>query len=51
MRSPVVLGNVHHIDTGGWLPDGRGHFTLLNLHTLEAIPPAPGKLEWEAESA
>ncbi|MGY2255084.1 metallophosphoesterase [Pseudomonas reactans] len=37
MKSPVVLGNVHHIDTGGWMPD-RGYFTLLNLETLETIP-------------
>ena len=28
----TVLGNTFYIDTGGWLP--RGHFTLLNLHTL-----------------
>ncbi|MBX9754796.1 MAG: metallophosphoesterase [Pseudomonadaceae bacterium] len=38
VRSPVVLGNVYHIDTGGWLPDGSGHFTLLNLETLEVEP-------------
>lgn len=37
LRQPAVLGNVHHIDTGGWLPD-RGYFTLLNLATLEMIP-------------
>jgi len=29
------LGNVFFIDTGGWRT-GRGHFTLLNLHTLVA---------------
>lgn len=46
LRHPVVLGNVHHIDTGGWLPDGSGHFTLIDLNTLETIPPMPGKLEW-----
>lgn len=28
-----VLGNVHYIDTGGW--SDRGHFTLLDLHTLK----------------
>ncbi|MBX6317902.1 metallophosphoesterase [Pigmentiphaga sp.] len=33
VASPTVLGNVFHIDTGGWTPDGR--FTLLNLETLE----------------
>ncbi|MDH4581397.1 serine/threonine protein phosphatase [Pseudomonas sp. BN415] len=48
VRRPAVLGNVIHIDTGGWLPEERGgYFTLLNLHTLEAIPPMPAKLEWE----
>lgn len=34
---PVSLGNVIHIDTGGWRPD-RGYFTLLDLETLETIP-------------
>jgi serine/threonine protein phosphatase 1 len=29
-----ILGNVHFIDTGGW--SDRGHFTLLDLHTLKA---------------
>jgi serine/threonine protein phosphatase 1 len=28
-----ILGNVHFIDTGGGT--GRGHFTLLDLHTLQ----------------
>lgn len=46
MRQPVVLGNVYHIDTGGWLPDGSGHFTLINLATLECIPPMPKPLQW-----
>lgn len=32
-NAPVVLGNVIYIDTGGWCVGG--HFTLLNLHTLE----------------
>lgn len=32
----VTLGNVHHIDTGGWLPENYyGRFTLLNLNTME----------------
>lgn len=48
LKHPAVLGNVHHIDTGGWLPEKGGYFTLLNLHTLEAIPPIPAKLDWEA---
>ena len=36
------LGNRHYLDTGGWMP-GQGHFTLLNLHTLETVkePDAP----------
>lgn len=52
VRSPAVLGNVIHIDTGGWLPAERsGYFTLLNLHSLETIPPMPAKLEWESETA
>lgn len=28
-----VLGNVHYIDTAGW--SDRGHFTLLDLHSLK----------------
>src|SRR5690606_36070804 len=28
----MTLGNVHHIDTGGWLPDEyKGYFTLLEI--------------------
>jgi serine/threonine protein phosphatase 1 len=46
LRHPVVLGNVYHIDTAGWLPEKGGYFTLLNLATLEAIPAIPKKLEW-----
>lgn len=34
LPSPEVLGNVFHIDTGGWRADGRGYFTLLELATL-----------------
>lgn len=33
LKAPVLLGNVYHIDTAGW---ASGHFTLLNLETLEA---------------
>ncbi|WP_454690705.1 metallophosphoesterase [Achromobacter aloeverae] len=36
---PTVLGNVYHIDTGGWRPDG--YFTLLDLSTLRAVPALP----------
>lgn len=45
VNSPVVLGNVYHIDTGGWLPHMRGYFTILNLETLEALPPINKKIE------
>jgi serine/threonine protein phosphatase 1 len=45
LKRPAVLGNVHYIDTGGWLRDG--HFTLIDLATLETIPPTPKKLEWQ----
>jgi len=34
LKRVTVLGNVHHIDTAGWRK--RGHFTVFNLHTLEA---------------
>lgn len=33
LDSPVVIGNVHHIDTGGWHRSGAG-FTLLDAETL-----------------
>lgn len=46
VRQPAVLGNVYHIDTGAWLKDGSGHFTLLDLQTLETIPAMRGRLEW-----
>lgn len=48
LKHPVVLGNVYHIDTAGWLPQEGGYFTLLNLNTLETIPPMPAKIDWEA---
>lgn len=35
LERPVRLGNVHHIDTGGWTT--RGHFTLLDLLTLTVV--------------
>ena len=40
VRAPAVVGNVWHIDTGGWLPDGSGYFTMLDLATLRASPNA-----------
>ncbi|BCX67275.1 metallophosphoesterase [Pseudomonas izuensis] len=33
---PAVLGNVYHIDTAGWM---NGYFTLLELATLQCLPP------------
>ena len=38
---PAVLGNVYHIDTAGWLD---GYFTLLDLATLQCIPPIDPEL-------
>ncbi|MGE8101270.1 metallophosphoesterase [Pseudomonas fluorescens] len=32
---PTVLGNVYHIDTGGWM---GGYFTLIDLATLKCVP-------------
>lgn len=46
LQHPITLGNVYHIDTGGWRRDG--YFTFLNLETLELIPAAPTKLDWSA---
>lgn len=34
-----VLGNVWHLDTGGW---ARGHFSLLDLADLTLLTPTPG---------
>jgi serine/threonine protein phosphatase 1 len=47
LRAPVVLGNVYHIDTAGWLADGSGYFTLINLETLDCIPAIKEKLLWQ----
>lgn len=50
LRAPLVLGNVHHIDTGGWRANGEGYFTLLDLSTLATYPRAlPGQLlaDWQ----
>jgi serine/threonine protein phosphatase 1 len=38
LERPVVLGNVYHIDTMGWRPNG--YFTFLNLATLQAVSAA-----------
>lgn len=47
LRRPAVLGNVYHIDTRGWIPQGGGYFTLLDLHTLEGTPAFSGELEFD----
>lgn len=39
LTEPVILGNVYHIDTMGWRPQGR--FTFLDLATLKALHIAP----------
>lgn len=46
LRQPAVLGNVYHIDTAGWMD---GHFTLMDLSTLQCIPPINPKLshDWD----
>ncbi|MOA44463.1 hypothetical protein D3C78_1667470 [compost metagenome] len=42
-HTPVLqakqLGNVWHLDTGGW---ASGHFSLMDLATLQLVSPAPG---------
>lgn len=39
VQEVTVLGNVHHIDTGGWLKGIRewARFTILDAETLEAV--------------
>lgn len=37
LDAPTLLGNVYHIDTGGWMPERGGRFTLMNLETLEVV--------------
>jgi serine/threonine protein phosphatase 1 len=39
LREAQWLGNVLYIDTGGWRSDGSGHFTLVDLATLEPATP------------
>lgn len=33
-----LLGNVSHLDTGGW---ASGHFTLMDMRTLQLVSPGP----------
>jgi serine/threonine protein phosphatase 1 len=47
IKNAQVLGNVHFIDTGGWMPGGC--FTFLELETLKVVcgptaPPTPGRI-------
>lgn len=35
LPAPLVLGNVHYIDTRGWHP--FGYFTILNLNTMQPV--------------
>ncbi|BBV96648.1 MULTISPECIES: metallophosphoesterase [Pseudomonas] len=35
---PKLLGNVWHLDTGGW---ASGHFSLMDMRTLKLLSPAP----------
>jgi serine/threonine protein phosphatase 1 len=46
VKRATVLGNVYFIDTGAWLRGG--HFTFIDLATLQTIPPMAKPLEWEA---
>ena len=46
VRQPAILGNVYHIDTGAWMD---GHFTLIDLATLQCFPPINPKLNWDWE--
>ena len=49
LQEPLVLGNVYHIDTGGWRGDDAGYFTILDLSTLTCYPGARPMLlpDWE----
>ncbi|MFJ4384721.1 metallophosphoesterase [Pseudomonas sp. NPDC089408] len=35
-----LLGNVWHLDTGGW---ASGHFTLMDMRSLTLLSPGPGE--------
>lgn len=36
LDAPTVIGNVIHIDTGGWSPEGHG-FTIIDAATLQVV--------------
>ena len=46
VAAPLLLGNVYHIDTAGWMD---GHFTLIDLATLQCTPPINPKIthDWD----
>jgi len=46
LNRPAVLGNVYHIDTGGWLRGGS--FTFLRLDDLQPSKSVARALDWEA---
>lgn len=39
VKKVASLGNVLFIDTGGWLLNGRGHFSIVDAATLQAVFP------------
>ena len=39
LPEPEILGNVWHIDTGGWRSEGSGYFTLVELGPLTMNEP------------
>lgn len=41
---PYVLGNVHHIDTYGWKPEGAFTFMDITTGTLRTVVDIPSKL-------
>lgn len=45
LSKPVVLGNVYHIDTGGW--QAGGYFTLLDLNTLDYVASLDRARHWQ----
>lgn len=44
LSAPEILGNVLHIDTGGWRSSGAGYFTLVELGTLTMNEPMASAL-------
>ena len=44
LRKPAILGNVYYIDTGAVFGN---HLTLIDLETLQTVPPMAPKIDWE----